>query len=89
MNLSWKDLFLGHSAGSLGETPALLILLGGLFLLATRILGLAFLRHSETPGLGGRITEDWFLEQFRGLPLRPAKRGESFFTLKPAGTGIC
>lgn len=31
---------------------------------ATRIYGLEILTHNETPGLGGRIEEDWFLKQF-------------------------
>lgn len=31
------------------------------------ILGIDFTAHSETPGLGGRIDEDWFKEQFRNL----------------------
>ncbi len=31
-----------------------------------RITGVEILRHSETPGLGGRIASQWFLEQFRG-----------------------
>jgi Na+-transporting NADH:ubiquinone oxidoreductase subunit C len=31
----------------------------------TRILGLEIIEHNETPGLGGRIDEDWFKEQFR------------------------
>jgi Na+-transporting NADH:ubiquinone oxidoreductase subunit C len=31
-----------------------------------RIRGLAIVEHNETPGLGGRIEEEWFLEQFRG-----------------------
>lgn len=30
------------------------------------ILGVDFTSHSETPGLGGRIDEPWFKEQFRG-----------------------
>lgn len=36
-----------------------------------RIVGLELVRHSETPGLGGRIDEDWFKDQFRGeyIPL--------------------
>lgn len=36
----------------------------------SEILGLDFVAHSETPGLGGRIDESAFKEQFRGLPLR-------------------
>lgn len=31
------------------------------------IRGVVFVDHKETPGLGGRITEKWFQEQFRGL----------------------
>ena len=34
---------------------------------ASKILGISFYRHSETPGLGGRISEDWFTSQFKGL----------------------
>lgn len=35
----------------------------------TKVLGVDFVAHSETPGLGGRIDEAWFKEQFRGLPV--------------------
>ena len=31
-----------------------------------RIIGIEITSHSETPGLGGRIEEEWFKEQFRG-----------------------
>lgn len=31
--------------------------------------GLVFTYQNETPGLGGRIDEAWYKEQFRGLPL--------------------
>ena len=31
--------------------------------------GIVFTEQNETPGLGGRIMEDWFKEQFRGLKL--------------------
>lgn len=30
-----------------------------------RLLGLEVVSHNETPGLGGRIDEDWFKRQFR------------------------
>lgn len=33
------------------------------------ILGVDFTSHSETPGLGGRIDEQWFKEQFRGIKI--------------------
>jgi Na+-transporting NADH:ubiquinone oxidoreductase subunit C len=52
---------------------------------ATKILGIAFYKHTETPGLGGRITEDWFSNQFKGLPLHPIEGDQSIFYLRPAG----
>ncbi len=30
-----------------------------------RIVGFEIISHNETPGLGGRIDEDWFKQQFR------------------------
>lgn len=35
----------------------------------TEIMGVEFISHSETPGLGGRIDELWFKEQFRNLSI--------------------
>jgi Na+-transporting NADH:ubiquinone oxidoreductase subunit C len=35
------------------------------------ILGLVFTAQNETPGLGGRIEEPWFRDQFRGLKIQP------------------
>lgn len=32
----------------------------------SRTTGLAIIAHNETPGLGGRITEEWFRRQFEG-----------------------
>ncbi len=32
----------------------------------TTLSGIAFLAHSETPGLGARMDEPWFSEQFKG-----------------------
>jgi len=54
---------------------------------ASKILGIAFYRHSETPGLGARITETWFTKQFKGLPLFPVEGDRKIFYLKPAGPG--
>ncbi len=54
---------------------------------ASKILGIAFYKHAETPGLGARITEDWFKNQFKGLPIFPVKEGKKIFYLKPEGTG--
>jgi Na+-transporting NADH:ubiquinone oxidoreductase subunit C len=36
-----------------------------------KIVGLRFLSQQETPGLGARITEDWFLKQFNGKVIKP------------------
>ncbi|PTN34367.1 FMN-binding protein [Desulfonatronum sp. SC1] len=43
----------------------------------TTVRNIRFLQHAETPGLGGRIEEDWFLDQFQGLSIawdRPRDR---------------
>lgn len=52
----------------------------------TKILGLEFIRHSETPGLGGRISELDFLEQFRGLDISSTV-GEDYIIYNPAAGG--
>jgi Na+-transporting NADH:ubiquinone oxidoreductase subunit C len=54
---------------------------------ASRVLGIAFYRHSETPGLGARITEPWFTRQFEGLMLLPVEGDKKIFYLKPPGQG--
>lgn len=53
---------------------------------ASKILGIAFYRHSETPGLGARMTEDWFTKQFIGLPLYPIEGDKKIFYLRTTGT---
>lgn len=53
---------------------------------ALSILGIAFYKHSETPGLGARMTEDWFRNQFKGLRLFPIEGDKKIFYLKPEGT---
>lgn len=52
----------------------------------TTILGLEFVEHSETPGLGGRISDLDFLEQFRGLDISNPS-GENYIVFKPASGG--
>ncbi len=42
----------------------------GLDMSGGTLLGVDFTSHSETPGLGGRIDELWFKEQFRQLPIK-------------------
>jgi Na+-transporting NADH:ubiquinone oxidoreductase subunit C len=34
-------------------------------------VGLTIIDHNETPGLGGRITENWFQQQFAGEQVAP------------------
>lgn len=36
----------------------------------SRIVGIDFISQSETPGLGGRIEEAWFKEQFKGEQIK-------------------
>jgi Na+-transporting NADH:ubiquinone oxidoreductase subunit C len=38
----------------------------------TEIVGLEIVEDNETPGLGGRINESWFKDQFRGERIREA-----------------
>ncbi|NBF39337.1 MAG: FMN-binding protein [Spirochaetes bacterium] len=38
----------------------------------SRTVGLEIINHNETPGLGGRITEAWFKEQFAGEQIAEA-----------------
>lgn len=52
----------------------------------SRIIGIAFYRHNETPGLGGRITESWFQRQFQGRTLETPPPGKRYFTFKAQGT---
>ncbi len=35
----------------------------------SQVVGVDFIKHSETPGLGGRISENWYRDQFRGITL--------------------
>ncbi|MEF9475479.1 MAG: FMN-binding protein [Candidatus Mariimomonas ferrooxydans] len=52
----------------------------------SRIIGINFFDNVETPGLGARITEDWFQAQFAGLTLERKDGRGRFFTLHRAGT---
>jgi Na+-transporting NADH:ubiquinone oxidoreductase subunit C len=54
---------------------------------ASKVLGISFYSHSETPGLGARISERWFTEQFQGLKIHPVEGNKEIFYLKPEGTG--
>ncbi|NMA86326.1 MAG: FMN-binding protein [Tissierellia bacterium] len=52
----------------------------------SELLGIDFVSHSETPGLGGRISEEPFKEQFRNLDLSSRNEGE-YITYRPAPDG--
>src|SRR5699024_7057414 len=52
----------------------------------SEIVGVDFIEHSETPGLGGRIDEKEFKEQFRGLDLEDVE-GSNYIIYKPASGG--
>jgi len=51
-----------------------------------KLLGIDFVSHSETPGLGGRISEDSYKEQFRGLDISTAKDG-NYIIYRPSSGG--
>ncbi len=48
-----------------------------------QVLGVNFVTHSETPGLGGRIDEEWFKAQFRNIPIE----SEDIVVYSPAPGG--
>ena len=52
---------------------------------AKTVLGIVFLHHSETPGLGGRITEPEFRDQFR--PRLLSDGTEYWLTIAPPPSG--
>lgn len=52
----------------------------------SKLLGIVFIKHEETPGLGGRIDEEAYLQQFRGLELSQTT-GENYIVYRPANGG--
>jgi Na+-transporting NADH:ubiquinone oxidoreductase subunit C len=53
---------------------------------ATAIVGVNFYRHSETPGLGARMTEAEFRDQFRNFPLTGSSGKGRYFRLVQPGS---
>lgn len=52
----------------------------------TKIIGIDFISHSETPGLGGRISEEAYKEQFRGIDISsPVNGGYIISRPQPGG----
>lgn len=45
--------------------------------------GIIFTSHVETPGLGARIDEKWFRDQFRGLDLSRKASPEKYVRIEP------
>ena len=56
-------VFLTSGAGLWGEIDAVVGLKSNL----KTLTGIDFIKQSETPGLGARISENWFKEQFRNM----------------------
>lgn len=52
----------------------------------SQLLGIEFITHSETPGLGGRIDEEAFKEQFRNLDISSVQ-GSDYIVYRPAPGG--
>ena len=52
----------------------------------SELLGLEFIKQDETPGLGGRISEDWYKQQFRGIDLENSKDG-NYIIYRPSSGG--
>jgi len=50
-----------------------------------RLLGIDFISHSETPGLGGRISEAEYKEQFRNLELVGSREDYIIHRPNPGG----
>ena len=53
----------------------------------TKIMGIEFFRHQETPGLGARITEPAFKKQFAGLSLALGPEEKALFSITPSVPG--
>lgn len=48
--------------------------------------GVDFISHSETPGLGGRIDERWFVDQFEGVEISQSE-GREYLIFRPSTGG--
>ena len=52
-----------------------------------QVMGVYFLSHSETPGLGGRIDEPQFKEQFRGITIDINDQQSNYIIYRPNHNG--
>lgn len=51
----------------------------------SKLMGIVFVKHEETPGLGGRIEEEAYLSQFRDLALDNS--GGDYIVYRPSSNG--
>lgn len=75
----WGVGFWARIDGYLAVTPEL-----------SKVVGIVFVKHAETPGLGGRITEAAWRGEFVGLDVRPPAPGGKYVYVggdEPAGPG--
>ena len=75
----WGVGFWARIDGYLAVTPEL-----------AKAVGIVFVKHTETPGLGGRITEAAWRRKFVGLDVRPPAPGAKYVYVggdEPAGAG--
>ncbi|HCX63424.1 MAG TPA: NADH:quinone oxidoreductase [Clostridiales bacterium] len=54
----------------------------------TKIIGIEFITQSETPGLGGRISEDAYKNQFRNIDIEGAADGNYIISSPQAGSNV-
>ena len=62
----------GADVGFIFQGQGVWDLIRGIIVLSpdlTTVRSIRFLQHAETPGLGGRIEEEWFTDQFQGLTI--------------------
>ena len=96
-NANLLDLFLGNVGGSLGETSALALLIGGIFLLVMGIIswhtpvaylgGLAVLELFYTIATGGEITDVLYALLSGGVILGAFFMATDYVTTPITGTG--
>jgi len=70
-------------AGLWGTINALLTLEPDL----SRIINIEIIKHNETPGLGGRISEKWFKDQFKGKTILSGDKVRTFELIPEDETG--
>lgn len=54
----------------------------------SKIVGVDFIKQDETPGLGGRIAEDSYKEQFRSIDISKASEGKYIINHPASGGNI-